>query len=308
MTETLIVPLPGNEALADALATALGAEALRLETRRFPDGETYLRFPRPLCGTSVVLACTLARPDDKALPLLFAAETAHDLCAARVGLVAPYLAYMRQDDRFHDGEAITSRSFARLLSGCLDWLVTVDPHLHRFEALDEIYTMPARALHAAPLLSRWIGENVPRPLLIGPDAESEQWVAAVAAGASAPFQILRKLRHGDRDVEISVPDIERWRDHTPVLVDDIVSTGRTMLATIAHLRSAGLRPPVCLAVHGIFADAADKALLDAGAARVVTCNTIPHPTNAIDVTPMLGEACSELAGVRVRQPPPACRS
>jgi len=82
-------------------------------------------------------------------------------------------------------------------------------------------------MHAAPLISDWIRNEVKKPLLIGPDSESEQWVAAVARDAVAPHLVLQKVRHGDRDVEISVPEVARWRDHIPVLVDDIVSTGRT---------------------------------------------------------------------------------
>src|SRR6185503_12811188 len=122
-----------------------------------------------------IILCTLADPDAKFLPLIFAAATARELGAARVGLVAPYLAYMRQDRRFNPGEAVTSRYVAKLISGAFDWLVTVDPHLHRYGALGEIYTIPTRAIHAAPLMSDWIRRNVPDPLIVGPDSESEQW-------------------------------------------------------------------------------------------------------------------------------------
>jgi phosphoribosylpyrophosphate synthetase len=84
-----------------------------------------------LTSRTVVLACSLARPDEKTLPLLFAADAARDLGAAKVLLAAPCLAYLRQDRRFHAGEAVTSRSYAALLSRAFDALVTADPHLHR---------------------------------------------------------------------------------------------------------------------------------------------------------------------------------
>ena len=166
----------------------------------------------------------------------------------------------------------------------------MDPHLHRHSSLAEVYAVPTWVLHAAPLVSDWIRRNVELPLLIGPDSESEQWVAAVARDADAPHIVLRKVRHGDRDVEVSVPDVARWRNCTPVLVDDIVSTARTMIETIGHLKRTGMRPPVCIAVHGIFAGAAYDNLLGAGAAQVVTTNTVLHVSNAIDVTPLLAEA------------------
>jgi ribose-phosphate pyrophosphokinase len=244
----------------------------------------------------VVLLCSLDRPDDKFLPLMFAATTARDLGATSVGLVSPYLAYMRQDRQFRPGEAVTSTYFAQTLALQVDWLVTVDPHLHRRSALSEIYAVPAIALHAAPLVAEWIQEAVKQPLLVGPDAESAQWVAAVARDAGAPHLVLQKTRRGDRDVEVSVPEIERWRDHTPALVDDIVSTAPTMIATVGHLIRAEMRRPVCVAVHGIFAGGAYRELLDAGASRIVTANTVPHETNAIDLTDPLADAILKMVG------------
>lgn len=122
----LVVALPGNEQLANGLASLIDAEVGYAVVRQFPDGETYLRYETPVAGRSVALVCTLDRPDDKFLQLVFAAATARDLQAARVGLVSPYLAYMRQDRRFQPGEAITSNYFAKLLSTEIDWLVTVD--------------------------------------------------------------------------------------------------------------------------------------------------------------------------------------
>lgn len=295
MTGPLIVPLPGNEAMADALAQASGGELAPIEIRHFPDGETYLRYEATsLAGRAVFLVCTLDRPDPKVLPLLFAAAAARDLDAISVGLVCPYLAYMRQDRRFKPGEAVTSEYFARLISDAFDWLVTVDPHLHRRGSLSEIYSIPSVALQSAPLIAGWVRAHVERPLLIGPDAESEQWVAAVARDAGAPHAILEKVRHGDRTVEVSVPDLERWPGHTPVLVDDIVSTARTMIETLRHLAKMRAKPAVCIAMHGIFAGSAYRDLLEAGATRVVTLNTVPHESNAIDVTGLLAGAIRDL--------------
>jgi len=182
------------------------------------------------------------------------------------------------------------------LSDIVDWLVTADPHLHRIDALPKIYSIPARSVHAAPLLARWIEDEVKLPLLIGPDRESAQWVSVVAEGAGAPFIVLEKQRHGDRDVEISVPDVARWRQHTPVLVDDIISTGRTMIQTLGHLNRAGMKPAVCAGVHAVFASGAYEGLSAAGASRIVTTNTIAHETNAIDVTDALSACASELIG------------
>jgi ribose-phosphate pyrophosphokinase len=196
--------MPGNEDLAGKLAASLGCEVGHVETRQFPDGEIYLRLATNPQGRAVAIVCTLDHPNEKLLSLLFASATARDLKATKVGLVAPYLAYMRQDRRFKPGEAVTSREVARLLSGAFDWLVTVDPHLHRYASLGEIYSIPTRTVQAAPLISQWISANVANALIVGPDSESEQWVSAVAKDSNAPHSVLEQTRSGDRNVEIKL--------------------------------------------------------------------------------------------------------
>ena len=290
---TAVFALPGNETLAAALAAELNAITGTLAIRRFPDSETYLRFETPVSGCKVILVCSLHHPDDNIIPLLFAASTARELGAASVGIVTPYLGYMRQDKRFQEGEAVTSAIFAQLLSRHIDWLVTVDPHLHRWHALGEIYSVPSTVVPAAPLLAEWIKSNVAAPVLIGPDSESEQWVSAVAQIAGAPHLVLEKIRRGDRDVSVSIPDPAALQGRTPVLVDDIISTGHTMISAARHILDQGLSPPVCVGVHAVFAGDAREALLASGVARVVTTNSIPQTFGTIDVSAAVAAAVAD---------------
>lgn len=293
MSSALVIAMPGNESFAGEIAAALGAEAGQIETRRFPDGESYVRFRSDVRDRDLVMVATLDRPDGKYLPLHFAAAAARELGASKVGLVAPYLAYMRQDQRFHEGEAVTSGTFARLLSSAFNWLVTVDPHLHRTGSLREIYSIPAKVAHAAPLISDWIRANIARPVIIGPDAESEQWVSDVAARAGAPYRVLSKTRRGDRDVEIILPDLGDVADLTPVLVDDIVSSGRTMIETVEQMRAHGLPAPACVAVHALFADESYRTLKALGAV-VVSTDTVPHESNAIGTSAIVADGLRQL--------------
>jgi ribose-phosphate pyrophosphokinase len=286
--KALVLALPGNEAFARRLAAALDAAILSAEFHRFPDGETYVRIDDDVADCAVVLDCTLDRADGKFLPLLFACETLRELGAARIGLVAPYLGYMRQDARFKPGEAVTSGIFAHHLSQTVDWLVTVDPHLHRWPVLSAVYDVPATAVHAAPVIADWIARNVKAPFVIGPDEESRQWVAEMARGA--PFAVLAKTRHGDRDVEVALPAGIDLSGRTPVLVDDIISSGRTMTAVAGKLRAVGAGDIACVGIHAVFAGDAWSALGAAGLAPIVTSNTIPHETNAIDVSNLVAAA------------------
>jgi ribose-phosphate pyrophosphokinase len=284
----------GLPELTAAVASAIAGDDAKTTIRRFPDGETYVRLDTEVRDRQVVMVADLAVPDEKIVPLLWTAAAARDLGATRIGLVAPYLPYMRQDARFQPGEGITSRYFARVLSSHVDWLVTVDPHLHRYRSLDELYAIPSRVRSAAPLLARWIERNVREPLLIGPDAESEQWVRVVADAVGAPSVVLTKTRVGDREVRVSLPDVAPWRGRTPVLIDDVISTGGTMIETVHAVLKAGMTGPVCVVVHGIFDGSAHEDLIAAGCRRVVTCNTVPHPTNAIDVADLLVEGVRDM--------------
>lgn len=290
----LVLALPESAPLARRVGELAAMPVGVVESRQFPDGETYLRIEAECAHKSVALVCTLNGPDHKVLPLLFLADAARALGARRVGLVAPYLPYLRQDRQFHPGEAVTSRTFARLLSAYVDWLVTIDPHLHRYDTLSDIYDVPSRVVHAAPALAAWIAAHVDRPLLVGPDTESAQWVTDVADRVGAPSVVMQKTRRSDRVVEVVAPDLDAYRLHTPVVVDDVVSSAQTMVETVKRVVAAGLRAPVCVAVHALFSDTARQALLDAGAARIATTTSVPHSTNMIDVVPLMIPAIREL--------------
>lgn len=291
---TMVFSIPDSETFGAGLAAELEAPEGILTLHEFPDGESYVRGKTRCDGLDVVLTANLYRPNAKFLPLIYSACALRDLGAHRVVLVTPYLPYMRQDARFQPGEVLTSQVFAGLLSDTFDGLVTVDPHLHRYATLGEIYSIDTQVQHAAIPVADWIRTQVDRPLIVGPDSESEQWVSEVGALAGAPVIVLSKTRHGDRDVAVDVPALDRWRGHTLVLVDDIISTARTMIETVGHLRGAGYDAPVCIGVHGVFADDAYSSLRAAGAAEIVTCNTVPHTSNAIDVTSLLADGVRTL--------------
>lgn len=289
---TVLLAVPGCDHHARRLSTRLGLPLVEPELRQFPDGELYVRVPAERFEGPVAIVGNLDA--DSFLRIAFLAGTARDLGATQVGLVAPYLAYMRQDSVFRDGEGVTQRYFGRLVSSVVDWLVTVDPHLHRVDSLDVSYSIPTTIARAAPAIAHWIAREVEQPVLVGPDAESVQWVAAVAEHCGAPYVILEKTRRGDRDVSVSAPAFGRpWNGHTPVVIDDIVSTGRTMVEATRQLRAAGTAAPRCVAIHAVFADAVHDELVAAGARDIVTCDTIPHASNQICVSDPIADALRE---------------
>jgi ribose-phosphate pyrophosphokinase len=293
---TILFTFPGYEALGYRIAEHLKMKHGTLTVRHFPDSESYVRVGTKVKGQDVVILCGLDRPDQKIMALMFLAQTLKELGAERVGLVAPYLGYMRQDIRFLKGEAVSSVLFARYLSQQVDWLVTIDPHLHRHHSLDEIYSIPSKVVHAAPAIAKWIKKSIEKPLLIGPDEESEQWVSTLATKINTPYVVLKKIRHGDKEVEVTLPGVEKYQDYTPLLVDDIISTGHTMLETAKHLSAAGMSSSVCVGVHAVFSENAHELLMESGYIfKLVTCNTIVHSSNAIDILEILVEGMQEMA-------------
>lgn len=283
----ILFALPENENLGKSISQKLNTELGEFEFRHFPDGESYIRILSEVQNKEAIVVCTLNQPDQKILPLLFLCNLLKDMKVKSICLVAPYLAYMRQDKKFKSGEAVTSEYFAKLISSLVDRLITIDPHLHRRHSMSEIYSIPCTVLHASEYISKWINENVKDALLIGPDSESEQWVSEVAKNAHSPFVILEKTRLGDRDVKVSVPHVEKYKDFTPVLVDDIISTARTMIETVGHIKHAGMKPPICIGVHPVFAGNSYYDLLNTGVKKIITSNTIKHPSNEIDLANFL---------------------
>ena len=282
---------PGYESVANKLIESLNYQRGEVKFHNFPDGESLVTIKSDIKDREVILLCGLDDPDSKIMSVIFFANLAKELGAKKVGLIAPYLGYMRQDKRFENGQAITSKIFAELLSKQIDWLVTIDPHLHRYNSLSEIYSIKAQSLHSINAISAWINNNIKNPLLIGPDAESEQWTANTAAIINAPFIILSKTRYGDKDVKVSMPEIDQFKNYTPIIIDDIISTGRTMIETAQNLQKLGMQLPICIAVHALFAGNAYENLKK-HFKIVVTCNTVTHISNAIDISEIIADYLS----------------
>ncbi|MDF1678814.1 MAG: ribose-phosphate pyrophosphokinase [Legionellaceae bacterium] len=279
----IIFPLFDTDALAQTIHTQCQYELGKIDLHQFPDGESLIKLNTDVAGRDVFLSINLNHPNTKLLPLLFAAETAKSLGCLSVILIAPYLPYMRQDKVFEPGQGITATYFATLISNYFDAMITIDPHLHRFHHLSAIYKIPTHLLHAAKHIAEWIHQHVKNPVLIGPDSESSQWIEDIANQAGTPYLVLEKTREGDTAVQISIPQIENHPNATPVLIDDIISTGTTMIEAVKALQLLKMTQPICIGIHALCSDDDYQKLCTSGAKRIVTCNTIPHPSNTIDI-------------------------
>lgn len=284
--------LAALQALPPAPAAAAADEPWTLaviERHRFPDGEWRLRLPARLPPV-VALYRSLHQPNEKLVELLLAAPAARELGARRLWLVAPYLPYMRQDTAFTPGEVVSQRHVGRWLAATFDGLITVDPHLHRVATLAEAVPLAdAQALSAAPLLAQAIAARRPGALLLGPDAESAQWVEQAAAAVGLPAAVCRKVRRGDHDVRVELPALD-MRGRAVVILDDMASTGRTVAQAARAVRAVGAASVDVAVTHALFIGDALAVLQDSGVGQVWSTDSVPHASNAVALAPLLASA------------------
>ena len=281
--------LDDERAFARRLAARARIDAVPIHRHRFPDGELKLTLPRRL-PRAVAILRSLHQPNEKLIELWLAAHTARTLGAVTVTLVAPYLAYMRQDRAFAPGEGVSQRHIGALLASAFDGVITVDPHLHRVSSLAEVLPdTTAVTLSAAPAIGRFLRRRSAGALLLGPDEEARQWVQRTADAAGLEWAVARKTRRGDRRVAVALPDVKVCDRHV-VLVDDMISTGRTLVEAARTLTKAGAARVDVAATHALFSEDASRALRAAGVRSIWTTDSVRHPTNAIRLAPLLAGA------------------
>lgn len=278
---------------ANALAEALGCDSGKIQLHRFPDGESLVQLPTAL-PEHVLFCQTLHYPNDKLIELFLAAKSARQQGAKQLTLVAPYLCYMRQDKAFVPGQAVSQQIIGGFLGELFDNVITVDPHLHRIERLDQ--AIPARQavlLTAAGLLGNYVQGRYENAVFIGPDEESEQWVQVVAGPGNAEFVVARKIRYGDKSVAIELPEYD-FSGKTAVLVDDVISSGHTMAETAKVLQQKGAARVVAICTHALLAPGAENLLEENGIDDLISTDSIPHSSNQISLALLLAEAVRKL--------------
>ncbi len=285
---TIVIGFPEYLEQAEAFARAAGLTFASLRIHRFPDAESKLTLP-PELPAHVILCRALDHPNDKLVELILAAEGARELGARTVSLVAPYLSYMRQDKAFHPGEVVSQRVLGRCLADYFDNLLTVDSHLHRVHDLgDAVPVGHAIDAHATAPMAHFIEAHVENAFLIGPDGESGQWVADIANHYHMDHAVATKQRLGDNEVRVSLPEGDYAGRHI-VLVDDVASTGRTLLEAARALAPYQPASVSVLVTHALFVADAIERLHQAGVEDIWSCDSIPHPTNAVPLADLLAE-------------------
>lgn len=291
----LVIGGSSSRSLAEKVAKRLDSEFVPVEKKQFPDGEIYVRIPEEVDGKeTVIIQSTCYPPNQNYMEMFLLLDAAKDLGAKKVSAVIPYFAYARQDERFEPGEAVSLMTVAKLLeSAGADEIYMVDLHAHRIESAPEVFDVPACNLTASPVLAEYAYKNfdLENPVVLGPDGEAEQWARRAGESIGADWDYMVKERMGSKEVEITPRELEvDGRD--VLIIDDIISTGGTMMEAIGILKDYGARRIFAACAHPVLTDNALENIKEAGAEEVIATDTIESDISKVSVAPVIAKEIS----------------
>ena len=296
--EMMIISGPASRGLGEAVARSLGVESHPVEHRLFPDGESYIRFTVDLKDeTIVILQTTAPEPDRKLVQLLIMARAAKEYGAKRVIACVPYLAYMRQDKVFLEGEALSFDIVLSLLEDSgVEELLVVD--LHSVESLKRIqsnHRIRVHTLSAIPVIARYLKvHGYDSAYSLSPDEGRKDIVEAaskVLGGGFAFFEKIRDRHTGETRIKVKDVDVKGRR---AVVFDDIISSGGTMAKAIRGLKDQGASLVAAACTHALFMQGAEKRLRDAGADVILATDTVESVHSVVSVAGLLAERLRSL--------------
>ncbi len=292
----IIAGLSGANGLDLKLSQLLNAELLRVESKTFPDGETYIRFYGGVSGETIVIIQTLyPHQDRKLFELLLSVDTAKDLGCKEVITVIPYLAYSRQDRRFLDGEPISVKTVLKLLRAVgVDHLITVD--VHKVESLRFFHGNTVN-LDPTPLFAEVLRNEVKAPIVIAPDqgalSKARELAYLLHDSEYVAFKKYRdrvtgKVVHELLEVDFSGRDV--------VIVDDIISTGTTIANIASYVRDRDASKTYVVCSHALFVGDALTKVRMSGVSKIYALNTVKasEDVEVVDITPLILEAVRSL--------------
>jgi len=264
-------------------------------SKRFPDGDEYVRIPQEVAGREIVL---LHRcwPDQnsKLVQLLLIMRTLKELGALKITLQIPYLPYARQDKRVLEGESVSAQIICKLLKEAgAERLVTLDCHFLKREGDFEYAGLKITNISAATPLLDCAGKGTKSPFIITPDEG-----AAYFAQTRKHAAVLKKIRGEYGKGKTAYRKIESLQASenfnvagwNVVIIDDIVGSGSTMIRAVQLAKKAGAKSITCACTHGMFLNGADRKLLSAGARKLISTNSIPTKYACVDAEKLLRTA------------------
>jgi len=266
--------VPGNSSplLAKKIANITNAKLINVTFKRFPDGELYVRIEGVEKDDEVVLVQSITTNDDL-IYLLLMLDALED---ANVTAVIPYMGYARQDRKFMEGEAISIRAIARLIESYVEKVITVNIH----SKLSASYFRKLIEVDAMPLIGKYYQDK--DIIMISPDVGSLERVKVAAKYAGCEFDYIEKVRIDAERVEMK-PKSLNVKGKDIVIIDDIISTGGTVIEAAKMLFKEGAKSVECACVHAVLAGNALNKIYAAGIRNVISTDTIERAVSVISV-------------------------
>ena len=288
-----------NPDLASRTVQNLGIHLGECRIESFPDGELQVELKESVRGQDVYLLQSTSPPADKhLLELALLADACHRAGAGRVTALVPYFGYARQDRCTSPGQALGARVLTDLLQACpIERLVTIDLHT---PAIEGFFSIAVEHLSAVPLLAEAARPFVEGPsIVVAPDLGAVKLAKQYAQYLELPLAIVHKIRQSGETVSVQqvVGDV---RDRALVIVDDMLSTGGTVAASMNALLAAGCTPhAIAVVSHGLFVGRAEHALLPLPIQHILTTDSVAErpsrlPVEVHSLGPLLAEAIRRL--------------
>lgn len=273
--------------LAKELASVMGCDYIQAATTTFPDGECYTRIDAEKLGDDVVIVQTTS-PDSKLIELLLLQDAVRRLGAKSITLVIPYFGYARQDRVFKPGEPESAKVMCQHLDMNCDRVITVDIHK---EAVLNYFNHPHKDLKAAPVIAEYFkGKGI--DMVLSPDIGAAGRAKMVGEVMGVPYDHLEKTRLSGTDVRIA-PAKADVKGKKVLIVDDMISTGGTIIAAAYALREAGAAGISVACTHGVFVNNAIEKFTGSSLDALLSCNTLNNPVSHISVASLIAEAIKD---------------
>jgi ribose-phosphate pyrophosphokinase len=289
-----------NLGLATKVAGHLGIALGRSLVGIFANNETRIRIEENVRGSDVFVLQSLSIPvDHHIMELLFMIDALKRASARRITAVVPYYAYAKQEKKMAGREPISAKVVANVIATAgVNRVLTIDLHA---PAIEGFFDIPVDHLRAAPILVQHFRDHSAEDIVVvSPDAGGVGRANDFRQRLGAPLAIIAKQRPRPDVAEVldMVGDV---RGKTAIIVDDLISTGGTMVEAADVLKRRGAVDVLACATHAVFADGAVDLLLDSELSELVVTDTVPLPGDRRDprikivsVAPLLAESIKRI--------------